>query len=93
MGGRRFRFDGERAAFAMALHRLCSSGSDLLGSRRVKPVEAEGFEKLELQHFHRTYGWLFDVRQRLERRLYLRDRDLFSMQLDLVHAVTVDLDG
>jgi len=88
---RRFRFDVERAAFAMALQRLCCPGSDLQGSSWVKTVEAEGFDKLELQHFYRTCGWLFNVRQKLERRLYLRDRDLFSMQLDLVFIDTTSL--
>lgn len=88
---RRFRFDVERAAFAMALQRLCCPGSDLQGSSWVKTVEAGGFDKLELQHFYRTCGWLFDVRQKLERRLYLRDRDLFSMQLDLVFIDTTSL--
>ena len=91
MEGRRFRFDAERAAFAMALQRLCSPGSDLQGSGWVKTVEDEGFETLELQHLYRTCGWLFDVRQRLERRLFLRDRDLFSMQLDLVFIDTTSL--
>ena len=44
----------------------------------IKMVEAERFERLELQQFYRTCGFLFDVRQELERRLYFRDRDLFS---------------
>lgn len=88
---RRFRFDIERVAFAMALQRLCCPGSDLQGSSWVRTVEAEGFDRLELQHFYRTCGWLFDVRQKLERRLYLRDRDLFSMQLDLVFIDTTSL--
>ena len=91
MEGRRFRFNLERACFAMALQRLCCPGSDLQGSGWVKTVEAEGFDKLELQHFYRTCGWLFEVRQKLERRLYLRDRDLFSMQLDLVFIDTTSL--
>ena len=88
---RRFRFDVERAGFAMALQRLCRPGSDLQGSSWVKTVEAEGFEKLELQHFYRTCGFLWDVRQELERRLYFRGRDLFSMQLDLVFIDTTSL--
>jgi len=88
---RRFRFDVERAGFAMALQRLCEPGSDLQGSSWVKTVEAEGLEKLELQHFYRTCGFLCDVRQELERGLYFRDRDLFSMQLDLVFIDTTSL--
>ena len=89
--GRRFRFDVERAVFAMSLQRLCCPGSDLQGSSWVRTVAAEGFDRLELQHFYRTCGFLFDVRQKLERRLYLRDRDLFSMQLDLVFIDTTSL--
>jgi hypothetical protein len=88
---RRFRFDVERAGFAMALQRLCEPGSDLQGSNWVATVEAEGFEKLQLQHFYRTCGFLGEVRQALERRLYFRDRDLFSLQLDLVFIDTTSL--
>lgn len=89
--GRRFRFDVERVVFALALQRLCSPGSDLQGSGWVRTVEAPGFESLELQHFYRTCGFLFDVRQELERGLYVRDRDLFSQQLDLVFVDTTSL--
>src|SRR3989475_27209 len=88
---RRFWFDVERVIFAMALQRLCCPGSDLQGSGWVKTVEAPGFERIELQHFYRTCGFLFDVRQELERRLFFRDRDLFSMQLDLVFVDTTSL--
>jgi hypothetical protein len=88
---RRFRFDVERVTFVMALQRLCCPGSDLQGSGWVKTVEASGFETIELQHFYRTCGFLFDVRQNLERRLFFRDRDLFSMQLDLVFVDTTSL--
>ncbi len=88
---RRFHFDLERVTFAMALQRLCCPGSDLQGSGWVRTVEAEGFEELELQHFYRTCGFLFEVRQDLERRLYFRDRDLFSTELDLVFVDTTSL--
>ena len=88
---RRFWFDVERVIFAMALQRLCCPGSDLQGSGWVKTVEAPGFERIELQHFYRTCGFLFDVRQELERRLFFRDRELFSMQLDLVFVDTTSL--
>src|SRR3989475_9275345 len=36
-------------------------------------------------------GFLFDVRQELERRLFFGDRELFSMQLDLVFVDTTSL--
>jgi hypothetical protein len=87
----RFRFDVERVTFAMALQRLCCPGSDLQGSGWVKTVEAPGVETVELQHFYRTCGFLFGVRQDVERRLYFRDRDLFSQTLDLVFVDTTSL--
>ena len=63
---RKFEFDLERTAFAMALQRLCAPGSDLAGSEWVKTVEAPGFEDLALQHFYRTAAFLAEVRQDLE---------------------------
>ena len=63
---RKFEFDLERAAFAMALQRLCAPGSDLAGSEWVRTVAAPGFEGLALQHFYRTAGFLAGVRQDLE---------------------------
>ena len=89
--GRRFGFDLERVAFAMALQRLGVPGSDLQGSRWVQRVEAPGFEAIELQHLYRTTGWLCGVRGELERRLFERDRDLFSQELDLLFLDTTSL--
>jgi len=89
--GRKFRFDVERVAFAMALQRLCSPGSDLQASSWIRTVEAEGFDQLELQHFYRTTGFLFDARAELEERLFLKDRDLFSGGLDVVFIDTTSV--
>lgn len=89
--GRRLRFDVERAAFALALQRLCAPGSDLQGSSWVRTVEAPGLAGLELQHFYRTCGFLAAVREDLERELFARDRDLFSDGLDLVFVDTTSL--
>jgi len=36
-----------------------------------------GFDAIQLQHLYRTTGFLHDVRNELERQLFLRDRDLF----------------
>src|SRR5688572_25611254 len=41
--GRRFGFDPERVAFALALQRLCAPGSDLQGAAWAQTVEAPGF--------------------------------------------------
>lgn len=89
--GRKFEFDPERAAFALALQRLCAPGSDLQGSGWVQTVEAPGLEGLALQHFYRTTAFLASVRQDLERKLFRRDRDLFNQALDLVFIDTTSL--
>jgi len=88
-GDRKFGFDVERVAFAMALQRLCAPGSDLQGSGWAETVE--GLPAMELQHFYRTNGFLAEVREELERALFLRDRDLFSQELDLVFLDTTSV--
>jgi hypothetical protein len=85
---RRFEFDLERTAFALALQRLCEAGSDLAGSQWLSTVEAPGFEAIQLQHLYRTVGFLAEVREELERELFFRDRDLFNQELDLVFIDT-----
>jgi hypothetical protein len=88
---RKFEFDLERAAFAMALQRLCAPGSDLAGSEWVRTVNAPGFEDLALQHFYRTAAFLAGVRQDLETRLFRRDLNLFNQTLDVVSLDTTSL--
>jgi len=90
-GGRKFEFDVERVAFALALQRLCLGGSDLQGSQWIQTVQAPGLEGLALQYFYRTTGFLAAVRDDLERRLFERDRDLFSEELDVLFIDTTSL--
>jgi hypothetical protein len=85
---RRFEFDVERACFALALQRLCAPGSDLQGASWLRTVACPGFEKLELHHLYRTVGFLAEIRDPLEKDLFLGDRDLFSQVLDLVFIDT-----
>jgi transposase len=87
-GGRRLEFDLERIGFALSLQRLMEPGSDLQGSRWVRTVEAPGFEGIELHHLYRGVGVLSDLRESLETKLYLHDRDLFNQTLDLVFMDT-----
>lgn len=89
--GRKFGFDPERVAFALALQRLCCPGSDLQGSGWVETVEAEGLESIALQHLYRTIRFLAEVREDLERELFERDRDLFTQELDLVFLDTTSV--
>jgi hypothetical protein len=86
--GRRYRFDLERVCFALALQRLCEPGPDLQGSEWGRTVEAPGFSSIELQHMYRAVAWLAEMRGDLERELFLRDRDLFNQELDLVFLDT-----
>jgi hypothetical protein len=88
---RRFAFDVERVTFAMALQRLCAAGSDLQGSQWIGTVESPGFSGLALQHFYRTNGFLAQVRDPLEERLFERDRDLFTQDLDVVFIDTTSV--
>ncbi len=88
---RRFEFDVERTSFAMALQRLCAPGSDLAGSQWISGVECLGFAELGLQHFYRTTRFLSEVRDELEAELSWRDRDLFSLELDLIFIDTTSL--
>jgi hypothetical protein len=85
---RHFEFDVERVAFALALQRLCEPGSDLQGSLWIPTVECAGFDAIALHHLYRAVGFLADVREPLEKELFLRDRDLFSQTLDLVFIDT-----
>ncbi len=82
--GRRSDFDLERCAFALVLQRLLQPASDRRGAEWIKTVEARGFAALRLPHFYRTVGWLWRRKDRIERYLYERDRDLFNEGLDLV---------
>jgi hypothetical protein len=84
----KFRFEIERACFALSLQRLCEPGSDLQGSHWVRTMECPGFDQLELQHLYRSTGFLHDIRHDLERELYLRDLNLFNQQLDLLFLAT-----
>lgn len=89
--GRRFGFDVERVAFALALQRLCAPGSDLQGSGWLHTVEAPEFESIELQHMYRACRFLAEIRETIEQKLFWADRDLFSDELDLVFIDTTSI--
>ena len=89
--GRRFGFEPERVAFALALQRLCAPGSDLQGAAWAQTVEAQGFDDLALHHFYRTVPWLAAIRHELEQDLFFQHRDLFSAELDLVFVDTTSV--
>jgi hypothetical protein len=88
---RRFRFDVERACFALALQRLCQPGSDLQGAEWLGTIEAPGCGELELQHLYRAVGFLHDVREELEVGLFHRDRGLFDRAIDVLFIDTTSI--
>jgi len=88
---RKFEFDVERAAFAMARQRLGEPGSELGGSQWVANVEAPGFQELALQHFYRTTAFLAEFRSDIETELSWRDRDLFSQDSDVMFIDTTSV--
>lgn len=81
---KRFDFDFERMVFAHVLQRFLEPGSDLSGSKWIETVAEPGFEKLELPHFYRSLGFLWEKKEQIEKALYDRGRDLFNQDLDLV---------
>jgi DDE family transposase len=81
---RKFGFDVERVAFALALQRLVAPGSDRQSAGWLETIEAPGFETIRLHQMYRTVAALAALRGELERELFLADRDLFSGGLDLV---------
>lgn len=88
---RKFKFDVEQVAFALALQRLCAPGSDLQGSGWLETVEAPGFSSIDLQHLYRSNAFLAEIREELEKALFAQDRDLFSQALDLVFLDTTSV--
>lgn len=91
---RKFRFDVQRACFALALQRLCAPGSDLAGSRWIETVEAAGFDRLG--HIVASFLALrleVDLLRRLEERAVAESWPEIMLDLGRVQAVTVDLEG
>jgi len=88
---RKFEFDVERVSFALALQRLCNSGSDLQGSIWLDTIEGKGLAGIELQHLYRTTSFLSEIRGELEYALFERDRRLFTDTLDVVFMDTTSV--
>jgi len=78
------QFPIEEAVFAMVLHRLLDPGSKRATHRWLETVYRREFESLELHHLYRALDHLVGGKEVLEEALFARDRDLFSLQVDLV---------
>ena len=78
-------FPVEEAVFGMVLNRLLEPDSKLgayewLRERVYRPE----FEGLELHHLYRALDFVDEHAKTMEEALFLRGRDLFNMDVDLV---------
>jgi transposase len=78
------QFSVDEAAFAMALHRLLDPGSKRATCQWLETVYWPEFESLELHHLYRALDHLVKGKEALEEALFGRNRDLFSLEVDLV---------
>ena len=82
--GTEVRFSLDEAAFAMALHRLLDPGSKRATHQWLETVYRPEFEAIELQHLYRTLDQLVRGKEEIEQALFARNRNLFSLAVDLV---------
>jgi len=68
----------------MVLHRLLDPGSKRATHRWLKTVYRREFEFLELHHLYRALDHLVQDKEEIEEVLFARNRDLFSLNLDLM---------
>lgn len=87
---RNFGFSVEKAVYLAVLSRLFFPGSDRRAKRVTRDYRALGAEGIELHHLYRSMAWLGEMREAIEERLFLRNRDLFS-SLSVVFFDTTSL--
>lgn len=78
------QFSIDEAAFAMVLHRLLDPGSKRATHQWLETVYRPEFESLGLHHLYRALDHLVKGKEILEEALFNRNRDLFSLGVDLV---------
>lgn len=79
------QFSLEEAAFAMVVHRILDPGSKRATHRWMhKAVYRPEFEALKLHHLYRGLDYLVRGKEEIEQALFARNRDLFSLGVDLV---------
>jgi len=78
------RFSIDEAVFAMVVHRLLDPGSKRATHKWLETVYRPEFESLELHQLYRALDHVGNSKQALEEALFSRNRDLFSLEVDLV---------
>jgi transposase len=74
----------DEAVFAMVLHRLLDPGSKRATHQWLETVYRPQFETLQLQHLYRALDPLLSGKEEIEEALFVRNSNLFSLNVDLV---------
>ena len=82
--GTGIQFSVDEAVFAMVLHRLLDPGSKRATHKWLEMVYRPEFETLELQHLYRALDPLLSGKEKIEEALFIRNSNLFSLNVDLV---------
>ncbi|MBT9137288.1 MAG: hypothetical protein DDT34_02376 [Firmicutes bacterium] len=74
----------EEGLVAMITNRLVDPRSKLITYRWIEGVYAPEWERLDLSHLYRALDFLDEHIRTVEEALFMRSRDLFSLEVDLV---------
>jgi hypothetical protein len=91
--GRRFRFDIERALFAMVANRACAPASKLYCHEQWlrEDVRIGGTETLRLQHLYRAMDFLEENKEAIEQAIFFRVADLLNLDVEVIFYDTTSL--
>ena len=90
---RKYEFSLERALFAMVANRCIAPCSKLYCYEQwlQEDVWMEGSKDLELQHLYRAMDFLIEHKEEIEKSLFFRLGDLFSLDVEIVFYDTTSL--
>jgi len=91
--GKRYRYDVERALFAMVANRACAPVSKLYCHEQwlKEDVRIAGTEGLDLQHLYRAMDFLEANKESIEQAIFYRVADLLNLDVDVIFYDTTSL--
>lgn len=91
--GKRFRYDVERALFAMVANRTCAPVSKLYCHEQwlKEDVRIVGTEGLNLQHLYRAMDFLEANKEAIEQAIFYRVADLLNLDVEVIFYDTTSL--
>ncbi len=91
--GKRFRYDVERALFAMVANRACAPVSKLYCHEQwlKEDVRIAGTEGLDLQHLYRAMDFLEANKESIEQAIFYRVADLLNLDVEVIFYDTTSL--